>query len=115
MNRESRHDSPQQDVSSLKRFAWFSLPRSKTRGDRRKRDECVFLELLSMEVSVHLKVCEGCGCLWFRAQHQASVYCKNCEVKLAEFPSPETRKKRGRRGRRAPGRAWPLAEAGGAA
>jgi hypothetical protein len=26
-----------------------------------------------MELRVHLKVCEGCGCLWYRAQNQESV------------------------------------------
>lgn len=68
-----------------------------------------------MELSIQLKVCEGCGCLWFRAQHQESVYCRHCEVKLAEFPSPETRKRRGRPGHRAATGAWPLAEAAGGA
>jgi len=66
-----------------------------------------------MDISVQLKVCEGCGRFWFRAQHQAGVYCRQCEVKLAEFPAPETRKKRGRPARTAARRAWPLAEVGG--
>ena len=64
-----------------------------------------------MEVRVQLKVCEGCGCLWYRTQDLATVYCKQCEVKLRDFPSPESRK---RRGRRAPGqidRIWAVAEA----
>ncbi len=42
-----------------------------------------------MEVRVQLKICEGCGCLWFRAQAQGSVYCRECESKLRDFPSPE--------------------------
>ena len=68
-----------------------------------------------MHEKVQLKVCEGCGCLWFRAQCQASVYCRSCAVKLAEFPDPETRKRRGRRpGRKAAG-PWGLAEAAGGA
>jgi len=49
-----------------------------------------------MEVRVHLKICEGCGCLWFRAQNQGSVYCCECETKLKDFPEPESRKRRGR-------------------
>jgi uncharacterized Zn finger protein (UPF0148 family) len=49
-----------------------------------------------MELCVQLKVCEGCGCLWYRAQNIGSVYCLKCEEKLKEFPSPESRKRRGR-------------------
>jgi hypothetical protein len=49
-----------------------------------------------MELRVHLKVCEGCGCLWFRLQSQKTVYCRECEIKLRDFPSPESRKRRGR-------------------
>jgi uncharacterized Zn finger protein (UPF0148 family) len=45
---------------------------------------------------VQLKICEGCGCLWYRSQTQGSVYCKACETKLKDFPTPETRKRRGR-------------------
>jgi uncharacterized Zn finger protein (UPF0148 family) len=70
-----------------------------------------------MDLYVQLKVCEGCGCLWFRAQGQAIVYCSDCEVKLRDFPTPETRKKRGRPRRSASGirRAWTLAQAMGGA
>ncbi len=50
-----------------------------------------------MELRVQLKVCEGCGSLWYRSQNQKSVYCKGCEVRLREFPAPATRKQRGRR------------------
>lgn len=53
-----------------------------------------------MEVRVHLKICEGCGCLWFRAQNQGSVYCSECETKLKDFPDPESRKRRGRPSRK---------------
>jgi uncharacterized Zn finger protein (UPF0148 family) len=67
-----------------------------------------------MEVKVQLKVCEGCGCLWFRAQQQG-VYCSGCEVKLAEFPAPETRKRRGRQPGHRAGRAWMLGQAAGGA
>lgn len=52
-----------------------------------------------MEVRVQLKVCEACGCLWFRPQPQAGVYCHACETKFRDFPAPETRKRRGRKGR----------------
>ncbi len=49
-----------------------------------------------MELRVQLKVCEGCGCLWYRASNHGSVYCKECDTKLKDFPLPETRKRRGR-------------------
>jgi uncharacterized Zn finger protein (UPF0148 family) len=39
-----------------------------------------------MELRVQLKVCEGCGCLWYRVQNQGTVYCKECEVRLRDFP-----------------------------
>ncbi len=68
-----------------------------------------------MELCVQLKICEGCGCLWYRAQTQGSVYCKACEAKLKEFPSPESRKRRGRPARKSQGRAWAMAEATGGA
>jgi hypothetical protein len=53
-----------------------------------------------MELRVQLKICEGCGCLWYRAQAQCTVYCQRCEVKLRDFPSPESRKRRGRPARK---------------
>ena len=66
-----------------------------------------------MELRVHLKVCEGCGCLWFRTQALGNVYCERCEIKLREFPSPESRKRRGRPPRKPLARVWAVAEATG--
>jgi len=68
-----------------------------------------------MELRVQLKVCEGCGCLWYRAQTQESVYCLGCEIKLKDFPTPESRKRRGRPSRKQPVKAWAMAEAIGGA
>jgi hypothetical protein len=68
-----------------------------------------------MEVRVQLKVCEGCGCLWYRAQTHRSVYCRECESKLRVFPSPESRKRRGRPSRKPIARIWAVAEAVGGA
>jgi uncharacterized Zn finger protein (UPF0148 family) len=68
-----------------------------------------------MEVRVQLKICEGCGCLWFRAQTQGTVYCSGCEAKLRDFPSPESRKLRGRPRRKELSRVWAVAEATGGA
>lgn len=68
-----------------------------------------------MELRVQLKICEGCGCLWLRAQTQGTVYCRQCETKLRDFPAPETRKRRGRPGRRPQMNIWAVAEAVGGA
>jgi hypothetical protein len=62
-----------------------------------------------MELRVQLKICEGCGCLWYRAQTQGSVYCHRCEAKLKDFPTPESRKRRGRPGRKVLARVWAVA------
>ena len=68
-----------------------------------------------MELRVHLKICEGCGCLWYRAQNVGSVYCQRCVTKLRDFPSPESRKRPGRPGQKTLARVWAVAvEAGGA-
>jgi len=71
-----------------------------------------------MEVRVQLKICEGCGCLWYRAQTQGSIYCRECEVKLKDFPMPLSRKRPGRPPRltRKPlVRIWAVAEETGGA
>lgn len=69
-----------------------------------------------MEVRVQLKICEGCGCLWCRPYLNENVYCRGCEVKLRDFPSPESRKRRGRPSRSSLTRVFAVAEtAGGAA
>jgi len=68
-----------------------------------------------MEMRVHLKICESCGCLWYRPQSHEGVYCKGCEVKLKDFPSPESRKRRGRVGRRPLMKVWAVADAMGGA
>jgi hypothetical protein len=67
------------------------------------------------EVCVQLKVCEGCGSLWYRAQGLESVYCRSCEHKLRDFPSPESRKRRGRPCRKPLARLWAVAETAGGA
>ena len=36
-----------------------------------------------MYLRIFLKVCEGCGVLWFRAQGCAEVYCPGCARKTA--------------------------------
>lgn len=63
-----------------------------------------------MEVCVQLKICENCGCLWFRALTQESVYCRECEEKLRAFPAPETRKRPGRKSRKPVMKIWAVAE-----
>jgi hypothetical protein len=66
-----------------------------------------------MELRVHLKVCEGCGCLWYRAQQQVSVYCQECVDRFREFPTPESRKRRGRPPRIKLARVWAVAATAG--
>ena len=68
-----------------------------------------------MELRVHLKICEGCGCLWYRAQTLGSVYCLSCETKLKDFPSPESRKRRGRQRSKPLAKVWAVAEVAGGA
>lgn len=68
-----------------------------------------------MELRVQLKICEGCGSLFYRAQSEGTIYCRGCEAKLKDFPSPESRKRRGRPGRKTIPRLWAVAEAAGGA
>ncbi len=68
-----------------------------------------------MEVRVQLKICEGCGCLWYRAQTEVSVYCRECRNRLRTFPPPESRKRRGRPGRKRLARVCAVAETAGGA
>ena len=49
-----------------------------------------------MELRVHLKICEGCGCLWYRDHIETRVYCAACNERFKEFPTPQSRKRRGR-------------------
>ena len=49
-----------------------------------------------MEFRVELKICEACGCLWYRAEIETRVYCAPCMARFKEFPTPESRKRRGR-------------------
>ena len=68
-----------------------------------------------MELRVQLKVCEGCGCLWYRAQHQGSVYCRSCETKLREFPVATDDYRPGVSRKRKPVlKIWAVADSGGA-
>jgi hypothetical protein len=48
-----------------------------------------------MDLRVQLKVCEGCGCLWYRAQSHRGVYCLGCDARLKQFPTAESRRRRG--------------------
>ena len=68
-----------------------------------------------MDVRVQLKICEGCGCLWYRAQTHESVYCRECWKKLKDYPPPESRKLPGRPQTRNIGRIWAVSEATGGA
>src|SRR5260221_42707 len=102
-NKRTKAAIPHQVTRILSCPAWFSSPRrTAANNDGRRREYGEFV----MEVRVQLKICEGCGCLWYRAQSQETVYCRECEVKLKDFPSPESRKRRGRPGRKPHLRGW---------
>jgi hypothetical protein len=45
-----------------------------------------------MYLSVQLKVCEGCGSLWFRSE-ELGVYCGRCVERLKDFPAIGSRKR----------------------
>ena len=53
-----------------------------------------------MFLAVALKVCETCGSLWYRPETTTSNYCARCVDILKDFPTPESRKMRGRPGRK---------------
>jgi hypothetical protein len=40
-------------------------------------------------VRMELKYCERCGSLWLRPSGTESVYCENCQPKVAELPPPK--------------------------
>jgi hypothetical protein len=46
---------------------------------------------------VQLKVCEGCGGLWFRTQSAEDVYGQCCAGKLAQHAKAKPEERRGRR------------------
>jgi hypothetical protein len=50
-----------------------------------------------MHLVVDLKICEGCGSLWYRTSGGTTVYCYGCAIKLGEFPSPRLRRSPGGR------------------
>ena len=49
---------------------------------------------------VQLKVCEGCGGLWYRTQSVDTVYGKCCAGKLAQHAKAEPEQRRGSRANR---------------
>lgn len=50
-----------------------------------------------MELRVNLKVCEGCGCLWYRTHLDTRVYCPPCHERFKDFPTASPRiERRGR-------------------
>lgn len=53
-----------------------------------------------MDTCVELKTCEACGSIFTRPRAQENPYCPHCTVVLKDFPSPESRKRRGRPARK---------------
>jgi hypothetical protein len=52
-----------------------------------------------MYLRVFLKVCEGCGSLWFRAQESVGVYCAGCAARMQALPPGRPGRRYGRRKR----------------
>jgi hypothetical protein len=52
-----------------------------------------------MYLRVFLKVCQGCGGLWLRAENGSEVYCLPGVRKLSKFPQVRDRRKVGRPGK----------------
>jgi hypothetical protein len=53
-----------------------------------------------MYLRIFLKVCEGCGSLWFRAQDSQEIYCPACAPRLAALPPSKRSRSSVRRGLR---------------
>ena len=112
-NERTQAAIPHQGIRILSCRAQFSLPRGNKVKKKSRREIKHHGEV--MELCVQLKVCEGCGCLWYRSQTIESVYCLRCEEKLKEFPLPGSRKRRGRPCRKELVKVWAVAEAVGGA
>ena len=71
------------------RVARFSLdPRKSLRSSRGLMSAWRFM----VYSRVYLKICEGCGGLWFRAQDGNGVYCASCTSRLRNFSRPKKRR-----------------------
>jgi hypothetical protein len=55
------------------------------------------LEKTMEYLRVQLKVCEGCGNLWFRTQSAEDVYGRCCASKLAQHAKPRPDQRRTKR------------------
>lgn len=53
-----------------------------------------------METCVELKTCEACGTIFTRPNAEQNPYCAHCTAVLKDFPSVESRKRRGRPARK---------------
>jgi|ERR1035441_9186730 hypothetical protein len=105
---------PHQGARTLNRRVWFLFARLKLTSKLNGRGSRPTGELV-MDLSVQIKICEGCGCLWYRAQYHTRVHCFGCETRLKDFPTPESRKRRGRPARKAIVKGWAMAETVGGA
>ena len=58
----------------------------------RAAGECKPWRIIMMYLCVRLKVCEGCGSLWFQSE-QGGIYCVSCVRRLKDFPAPGSRRR----------------------
>jgi hypothetical protein len=63
---------------------------------------------------VQLKVCEGCGGLWFRTETLAKVYCTGCTGKMAGHAKARLEDRPGRRAKHGSGAQTQVQLRGGA-
>lgn len=50
-----------------------------------------------MYLRIFLKVCEGCGALWYRPENCPDVYCSGCAPRLQLLPPGRRSRRPGRR------------------
>lgn len=113
---------PRQDMTILENLRVPTTPARNKEKKHRPGNRTIGDSV--MELRVQLKVCEGCGGLWYRAQNHCSSYCRECADRLKDFPV-DTRRVRRTTHRTTPWTtqrpahpsqisAWALAETGGA-
>jgi LSD1 subclass zinc finger protein len=91
-----RAAGPEEFVRAVPDFL-FPVKRCQVRGASESSQE-----VFTMHMSIDLKICEGCGSLWYRATGATHVYCAGCTTKLGEFPMPQHRKRPGARRKQTP-------------
>lgn len=80
-----KKSSSQQSRQSIADDGDFLFP-SRSDETRLLRAFAICLGESMVYMYVSLKVCEGCGSLWFRTEGRTEVYCVSCAGKFKSFP-----------------------------